>query len=47
MVIKKFPHEKDPNPNTKPIPSRPEDQPSMDSRDVHGLSKEEALRSKK
>jgi len=46
-VIKKFPPEKNANPDTKPIPSRPEDQPSMDSRDGHGLSKEEALRSKK
>jgi len=44
---KNFPADKNPNPNTKPIPSRPDDQPSMDSRDGHGLSSEEALRSKK
>ena len=38
---------KNTNPNTEPIPHRREDQPTMDSRDGHGLSKEEALRAKK
>ncbi|WP_282434150.1 hypothetical protein [Desulfosporosinus acidiphilus] len=42
---KKMPSEKNPNPDTKPAP--PNHQPSMDSRDNHGLSQEEALRAKK
>lgn len=44
---KKLSPEKNANPNTKPTPNQPENQPSMDSRDGHGLSKEEALRAKK
>jgi len=44
-LIKKLPSEKKPNPNTQPTPHN--HQPSMDSRDGHGLSSEEALRSKK
>ncbi|HZK53729.1 MAG TPA: hypothetical protein VFC84_06010 [Desulfosporosinus sp.] len=39
--------DKNPNPNTKSTPFNPKDQPTMDSRDGHGLSKDEALRSKK
>jgi len=35
------------NPATKPLPHRLEDAPSMDSRHGHGLSKDEALESKK
>lgn len=42
---KKMPSEKAPNPNTLPTPHN--HQASMDSRDGHGLSLEEALRSKK
>jgi hypothetical protein len=44
-MIKKFSTKKNPNPNTQPTPHN--HQPSMDSRDGHGLSKEETLRSKK
>ncbi|GAB6172420.1 hypothetical protein JCM15765_18980 [Paradesulfitobacterium aromaticivorans] len=43
---KGFP-DKNANPNTKPTPHRPEEQPSTDSRDWHGLSEDEALRGKK
>jgi hypothetical protein len=42
---KKLPSDKNPNPNTQPTPHN--HQPSMDTRDGHGLSKEEALRAKK
>ncbi|HZK85309.1 MAG TPA: hypothetical protein VFC58_11695 [Desulfosporosinus sp.] len=44
---KKMSPEKNPNPNTKSMPFSPQDQSSMDSRDGHGLTKDEALRSKK
>lgn len=43
---KKFP-DRDSNPSTKPIPHNPSLAPSMDSRDNHGLSKDEALKGKK
>ncbi|MHB1653809.1 MAG: hypothetical protein ACYCVD_15240 [Desulfitobacteriaceae bacterium] len=38
---------KEANPDTKPTPHKPTDSPSMDSRDNHGLSKDEALQAKK
>jgi hypothetical protein len=46
MVEKKFP-DKNPNPNTKPSQNhKPDKSPSMDSRDGHGLNKDEVLQAK-
>lgn len=46
MVEKKF-SDKPANPDTKPAQShKPDKAPSMDSRDGHGLSKDEALQGK-
>lgn len=35
------------NPKTRPTPNQPAEQPDMDSRDGHGLAKDEALKGKK
>ena len=45
-MIKKFPDRQE-NPNPKPWPHQPENGPSTDSRDKHGLNKDEALQAKK
>ncbi|MEM5818421.1 MULTISPECIES: hypothetical protein [Desulfitobacterium] len=46
MVEKKFPN-KLANPDTKPSQNhKPDKAPSMDSRDGHGLSKDQALQGK-
>lgn len=43
---KKFQERKE-NPDTKPDPHKPDVSISMDSRDSHGLSKDDALQAKK
>ncbi|AGA67783.1 hypothetical protein Desdi_0234 [Desulfitobacterium dichloroeliminans LMG P-21439] len=46
MVEKKFPN-RPANPDTKPSQNhKPDKAPSMDSRDGHGLTKDEALKGK-
>ncbi|MEA4902268.1 hypothetical protein [Desulfitobacterium sp.] len=42
---KKFP-DKPENPKTKPVFHKPDKVPSMDSRDGHGLSKDQVLQGK-
>lgn len=46
MVEQKFP-DRQANPNTKPSQNhKPDKSPSMDSRDGHGLSKDQVLQGK-
>ncbi|KLU61523.1 hypothetical protein CEB3_c22030 [Peptococcaceae bacterium CEB3] len=46
MAKKKMPG-RPANPDPRPTPHNPADSASMDSRDSHGLSKDEALQGKK